>query len=203
MIRGSVSRIKLVMLGSTNVGKSTLAHHYVKGIYLSHQETIGAAFLTKSIKIDESNTLEFQIWDTAGQERYNAITPMYYRGAQVAIVTYDITYAESLDRAKIWIEKLIKEEWEEKNNLMVIALVGNKCDLESRRAIKSREVEDYAKQKGIIFMETSAKTGKNVHKLFDSIANSIPKNIEALSRNVVTSIALSELDSDEQRKCCH
>ena len=190
------------MLGSTGVGKSTLAHQYVKGDFTLHHETIGAAYLTKSLKLDENKTLEFQIWDTAGQERFNSITPMYYRGAQAAIVTYDITYAESLNRAKYWIEKLIKEEWENKNNIMVIALVGNKCDLESRRAIKTREVEKYAKENGIIFKEVSAKSGENVNSLFDSIANSIPKNVEALSRNATVSIALSELDSDEQRNCC-
>ena len=83
------------MLGSSDVGKSTLAYHYVEGYYATLNNTVGAAFMKKTIKLDENRALEFQIWDTAGQERFNAIIPLYYKGAQAAIVTYDITDAEN------------------------------------------------------------------------------------------------------------
>ena len=49
-----------------------------------------AAFLTQTVCLDDT-TVKFEIWDTAGQERYHSLAPMYYRGAQAAIVVYDIT----------------------------------------------------------------------------------------------------------------
>uniref|UniRef100_A0A915MM79 Rab5 n=1 Tax=Meloidogyne javanica TaxID=6303 RepID=A0A915MM79_MELJA len=84
-------QFKLVLLGESAVGKSSLVLRFVKGQFHEYQEsTIGAAFLTQTICLDEA-TVKFEIWDTAGQERYHSLAPMYYRGAQAAIVVYDIT----------------------------------------------------------------------------------------------------------------
>lgn len=60
------------------------------------ESTIGAAFLTQTISLDEATTVKFEIWDTAGQERYKSLAPMYYRNANCAVVVYDITQAVSL-----------------------------------------------------------------------------------------------------------
>ena len=57
------------------------------------ESTIGAAFLTQTIALDENTTVKFEIWDTAGQERYKSLAPMYYRNANCAVVVYDITQA--------------------------------------------------------------------------------------------------------------
>lgn len=55
------------------------------------ESTIGAAFLTQTIALDDTTTVKFEIWDTAGQERYKSLAPMYYRNANCAVVVYDIT----------------------------------------------------------------------------------------------------------------
>lgn len=87
----SKQNLKLVLLGESAVGKSSLVLRFVKGQFHEYQEsTIGAAFLTQTICLDDA-TVKFEIWDTAGQERYHSLAPMYYRGAQAAIVVYDIT----------------------------------------------------------------------------------------------------------------
>lgn len=52
--------------------------------------SFSAAFLTQTVCLDDT-TVKFEIWDTAGQERYHSLAPMYYRGAQAAIVVFDIT----------------------------------------------------------------------------------------------------------------
>ncbi|PIO58398.1 Ras family protein [Teladorsagia circumcincta] len=84
-------QFKLVLLGESAVGKSSLVLRFVKGQFHEYQEsTIGAAFLTQTVCLDDA-TVKFEIWDTAGQERYHSLAPMYYRGAQAAIVVYDIT----------------------------------------------------------------------------------------------------------------
>lgn len=96
---------KLVLLGESSVGKSSLVLRFVKNSFSEHQEsTIGgkdltlfvcciflvAAFLTQTVQC-EGDSLKFEIWDTAGQERYNSLAPMYYRGAHAALVVYDIS----------------------------------------------------------------------------------------------------------------
>ncbi|KAJ2334084.1 GTP-binding protein of the rab/ypt, partial [Coemansia sp. RSA 2673] len=92
------------------------------------ESTIGAAFLTKEVVLDASNTEKLNIWDTAGQERYKSLAPMYYRSALGAIVVYDITQAASFDRAKSWIKELHRQA----DPGIVIALAGNKTDLADR-----------------------------------------------------------------------
>uniref|UniRef100_A0A6I8N1J8 RAB5B, member RAS onco family n=1 Tax=Ornithorhynchus anatinus TaxID=9258 RepID=A0A6I8N1J8_ORNAN len=90
-----ICQFKLVLLGESAVGKSSVVLRFVKGQFHEYQEsTIGAAFLTQSVCLDDT-TVKFEIWDTAGQERYHSLAPMYYRGAQAAIVVYDITNQEA------------------------------------------------------------------------------------------------------------
>ncbi|XP_061616213.1 ras-related protein Rab-5C-like isoform X3 [Phyllopteryx taeniolatus] len=126
-----ICQFKLVLLGESAVGKSSLVLRFVKGQFHEFQEsTIGAAFLTQTVCLDDT-TVKFEIWDTAGQERYHSLAPMYYRGAQAAIVVYDITNEESFARAKNWVKELQRQA----SPHIVIALSGNKADLASKRAV--------------------------------------------------------------------
>jgi len=166
-----IFQFKLVLLGESAVGKSSLVLRFVKGQFLDYQEsTIGAAFLTQTVCLNDT-TVKFEIWDTAGQERYHSLAPMYYRGAQAAIVVYDITNYDSFDRAKKWVKELQRQG----NPNIVIALAGNKVDLASKRKIEIEEAQAYADENGILFMETSAKTAANVNELFVAIAKKLPK----------------------------
>ena len=102
-----------------------------KGQFQDYQEsTIGAAFLTQTVCLDDT-TVKFEIWDTAGQERYHSLAPMYYRGAQAAIVVYDITNSDTFNRAKAWVKELQRQA----SPNIVIALAGNKADLSSKRKV--------------------------------------------------------------------
>merc|ERR1711862_733289 len=121
------------------------------------EPTIGAAFLTQTVALDDA-TIKFEIWDTAGQERYRSLAPMYYRGAAAAIVVYDITNPESFAGAKGWVKELQRRG----DPNVVIALAGNKADLESRRKVEFEEAKAYAEEHGILLMETSAKNASNV-----------------------------------------
>ncbi|KNC81168.1 Ras-like protein Rab-5C [Sphaeroforma arctica JP610] len=157
----NVSQYKLVLLGESAVGKSSLVLRFVKGQFQEYQEsTIGAAFLTQTLSLDDC-TVKFEIWDTAGQERYHSLAPMYYRGAQAAVVVYDVTSAQSFQRAKNWVKELHRQASPD----IVIALAGNKCDL-SQRAVDDEVVDAYASENDLLFMETSAKSAKNVNELF-------------------------------------
>ncbi|CAO0792712.1 unnamed protein product [Mucor circinelloides] len=94
--QGKTYQFKLVLLGESAVGKSSLVMRFVKDHFDEYREsTIGAAFLAQTVTLDDNTIVKFEIWDTAGQERYKSLAPMYYRNANCAVVVYDITQAVS------------------------------------------------------------------------------------------------------------
>ncbi|WPG97497.1 Hypothetical protein R9X50_00027400 [Acrodontium crateriforme] len=182
------AQFKLVLLGESAVGKSSLVLRFVKDQFDDYREsTIGAAFLTQTIALDDQTTVKFEIWDTAGQERYKSLAPMYYRNANCAVVVYDITQAASLDKAKAWVKELQRQA----NENIIIALAGNKADLVAeqpdKRAVTTADAEAYAREANLLFFETSAKTAENVKELFTAMAKKLP--IEQASQRGMRSAA--------------
>ncbi|EPQ60125.1 GTP-binding protein RAB5 [Gloeophyllum trabeum ATCC 11539] len=164
-------QFKLVLLGESAVGKSSLVLRFVKDQFDDYREsTIGAAFLTQTVTLEDQTTVKFEIWDTAGQERYKSLAPMYYRNANCAVVVYDITQSTSLDKAKTWIRELQRQA----DPNIVIALCGNKTDLAARRQVSQEEAQKYAEEEGLMWGETSAKTGEGVSEIFTAIAKKLP-----------------------------
>jgi len=191
---GRFYHFKLVLLGDTAVGKSCLVVRFVRDEFFEFQEpTIGAAFLTQTVTLDDS-TVKFEIWDTAGQERYRSLAPMYYRGAAAAIVVYDITNPDSFTGAKSWVKELQRRG----DPNVVIALAGNKADLESRRKVEFEEANTYAEDNGILHLETSAKNADNVRDLFVEIAKKLPKTPPEPDRESFPVMPPTQ----EKRNCC-
>jgi len=187
---------KLVLLGDTAVGKSSLVLRFVKKQFFEFQEsTIGAAFLTQTVVVGDY-TVKFEIWDTAGQERYHSLAPMYYRGAAAAIVVYDITQRNSFIRAKSWVKELQRQGTQN----IIIALAGNKVDLAEQRQVDAEEAKQYADENGILFLETSAKTNQNVSEVFQLIAKKLPKNVAPQQASNLVQLAVAQQD-DDKKKC--
>ncbi|NXG27672.1 RAB17 protein, partial [Dromaius novaehollandiae] len=156
---------KVVLLGNTSVGKSSLAYRYVKNDFKESLPTMGCSFLTQTLCL-EATTVRLEIWDTAGQEKYHSVCHLYYRGAHAALLVYDITSKESLSRAKLWLQELEKEFLHDE---IVIALVGNKTDLAAERKVAAEEGEEFAKSKSLLYMETSAKSNHQVNEVFTAV----------------------------------
>ena len=94
--------------------------------------------------------------------------PMYYRNANCAVVVYDITQTASLEKARTWIRELQRQA----DPSIIIALCGNKTDLSARRQVSEEEAKSYADEEGLMWAETSAKTGEGVSDLFTAIGKS-------------------------------
>ena len=167
--------------------------------FFFQESTIGAAFLTQTVVLDDT-TVKFEIWDTAGQERYHSLAPMYYRGAQAAIVVYDITNADTFARAKSWVRELQKQARAD----IVIALAGNKSDLGSRRTVEYEEANAYAEENGLLFLETSAKNANNVNEIFLAIARRLPRDSETPAGSGGRQLQEGNAEgSGNMGKCCN
>lgn len=155
------------------VGKSCLLLQFTdKRFQPVHDLTIGVEFGARMVDINEKQ-IKLQIWDTAGQESFRSITRSYYRGAAGALLVYDITRRDTFKHLSVWLE----EARQHSQNNMVIMLIGNKNDLEHRRAVSYDEGKAFADANNLIFMETSAKTAYNVEQAFINTAEKIHENI--------------------------
>jgi len=134
----------------------------------SYISTIGVDFKIRTIDLD-GKTIKLQIWDTAGQERFRTITSSYYRGAHGIIVVYDCTDQESFNNVKQWLQEIDRYACENVNKL----LVGNKCDLTTKKVVDYNAAKEYAEQLNIPFLETSAKNATNVEQAFMTMAAEI------------------------------
>ena len=163
---------KIVLLGDVSVGKTSIASRYCKNSFNEHHiNTIGGAYQQQKVVLDNGAMIKLHIWDTSGQERFRAMTNLYYRDAQVALLTYDITNESSFNSIDFWIKEL---KYKVENENMILCLVGNKCDVsQDDRKITTVRGKNFAEENNMIFYETSAKTGEGVKDLFVTIANKV------------------------------
>jgi small GTP-binding protein len=156
------------------VGKSCILLQFTDNKFRhQHELTIGVEFGAKSIQIN-GKTIKIQIWDTAGQEAFQAITRTYYKGAIGALLVYDITRKETFTHVTKWLEDVRTNS----SKSVTVILIGNKKDLDDKRQVSFEEGEAFAKEHGLMFLETSAKTALNVVEAFNLSAQCILNNIE-------------------------
>ncbi|KAM7348417.1 RAS oncogene family member Rab21 [Cochliomyia hominivorax] len=154
---------KVVLLGEGCVGKTSIVLRYVEDKFNpQHISTLQASFLTKKVTLENGNKVQLNIWDTAGQERFHALGPIYYRGSHGAILVYDITDQDSFQKVKNWVKELKRMLGSE----IILAITGNKTDLEDQRTVSEEDALSYAESVGAHYFETSAKTNENVEEVF-------------------------------------
>ncbi|CAK7346863.1 unnamed protein product [Dovyalis caffra] len=157
---------KLLLIGDSGVGKSTLLLSFTSNNFEDLSPTIGVDFKVKHVTLG-GKKLKLAIWDTAGQERFRTLTSSYYRGAQGIIMVYDVTRRETFTNlSEIWAKEI---DLYSTNQDCIKMLVGNKVDKESERVVAKKEGIDFAREYGCLFLECSAKTRVNVEQCFEEL----------------------------------
>ena len=195
---------KVLLLGNSNVGKSSLFLRFVDDIWNdTFVPTIGVDFKIKTFEID-SKKIKMQIWDTAGQERFKNIIASYYRGAHGILLLYDVTDKDSFKNLSNWLIEIEKNA--SKNVLKV--LIGNKCDLEDKRLVSYNQGKEFADTYGLKFIETSAKKNLNVNEAFETLGRELmnassDKKIVKQNNNKKISVAKAQdLNVNKKSGCC-
>ena len=155
---------KIIFLGDQAVGKSSILNRFYQDKFEpDYQATIGLDFHSKNTEIN-GTSVRLLLYDTAGQEKFKSLIPMYIRDANIILIVYDISVKESFTHTDYW----VNETKELKREDAIFVLIGNKTDLEDKRAISTKDAENYATEKGFLFQEVSAKTGDGIEELFTS-----------------------------------
>ncbi|XP_004438227.1 PREDICTED: ras-related protein Rab-26 [Ceratotherium simum simum] len=159
-----------MLVGDSGVGKTCLLVRFKDGAFLAGTfiSTVGIDFRNKVLDVDGMK-VKLQIWDTAGQERFRSVTQAYYRDAHALLLLYDVTNKASFDNIQAWLTEI--QEHAQHN--VVLMLLGNKVDSAQEHVVKREDGEKLAKEYGLPFMETSAKTGLNVDLAFLAIAKEL------------------------------
>jgi len=191
---------KIVILGDTGVGKTSIVLQYVENRFnVMSSPTIGASFLSKTLWIDGARC-RLQLWDTAGQERFRSLAPMYYRGAAAAVLVYDVTSPETYKKAKEWVKELRTNVFED----IILVVVGNQVDKMYPKVTKE-EASEYAASIGALFFETSAKKNTGIEELFLEIAKLLveTKSYSVAHVNTRDISVVEEKPKKEDGVCCN
>ncbi|XP_071912635.1 ras-related protein Rab7-like isoform X1 [Coffea arabica] len=167
------SLLKIIVIGDSGVGKTSLMNQYVhKKFTHQYKATIGADFSTKEIQIDDK-LVTLQIWDTAGQERFHSLGAAFYRGADCCVLVFDVNLLRSFETLQNWHAEFLKQADPVNPESFPFVLIGNKVDVNYGRsqAVPEMTVKDWCASRGNIpYYETSAKEDYNVDHAFTSIA---------------------------------
>ena len=157
-----IPKYKLIFLGDQSVGKSCILNRFLNDTFIEdYQATIGLDFQSKNVQIDNQD-IHLLLYDTAGQEKFRSLIPMYTRDANIILLVYDISNRDSFTNLSQWLKDLTNVNMEE----VILCIVGNKIDLNDKRAVNTEEGKKFAEEHDFIFQEISAKTGEGFSDLF-------------------------------------
>ena len=200
--------VKLLLVGDTTVGKTSLLLQYTENIFPEeHGATIGVEYKIKMFQYRDFQ-VKLHIWDTAGQERFHSITNNFFHNADGILFVYDITNEKTFEGAKNWIK-----EAEEIGDYFKKIIIGNKCDLEDKRKVTLEQLNEFANEEKINFFETSAKENINLKEVFNRIVELIFEgkddeeiireySVKKSSLSVASKRTLGKNKLKDSEKCC-
>ena len=160
--------IKVVLVGESGVGKTSIISQFTSKKFDPHRETsLSAQFISKTVNFtDLGKQIKFDIWDTVGQEKYRSLAKIFYKDAKVIVFVYDITTEYSFNELKnYWYE----ETKANSDGNPILAVVGNKIDLYKEQKVSNNDGKEFAEKIGAIFQTTSAQSDSGISTLFDNI----------------------------------
>ncbi len=191
--------IKVIIVGDSGVGKTSIFTTYIDQIYRNmHIPTIGVDYALQKIQLDDK-LVKLQIWDTAGLERYRSLTCHYFRGADVICIVYDITNRESFANLEKWI-RVIEEDTGGEDFLYVF--IGNKIDKAAFRKVSAEEGALFAAARAAGFFETSAKTAASISDVFTGLAKEVLQRGNTKHVPRVIEFPLEEEPKDKPKRFC-
>eukprot|EP00518_Triparma_eleuthera_P003394 CAMPEP_0182454132 /NCGR_PEP_ID=MMETSP1319-20130603/898_1 /TAXON_ID=172717 /ORGANISM="Bolidomonas pacifica, Strain RCC208" /LENGTH=210 /DNA_ID=CAMNT_0024652111 /DNA_START=8 /DNA_END=637 /DNA_ORIENTATION=- len=202
--------LKLIILGDSGVGKTSLMNQYVNRRFTNqYKATIGADFLTKEVML-EDKLVTMQIWDTAGQERFQSLGVAFYRGADACVLVFDITNLKSFEQLDSWRDEFLIQAGPRDPENFPFVVLGNKCDKETERRVTKARATSWCKTKGVTpipYFETSAKEAIKVDAAFQHIATMALANDQQEPIYVPDTINLNEGQNQNQERgggggCC-
>ena len=188
-------KYKVVLMGASSAGKTSIVVRFSRGTFGGDQEsTIGAAFISREVTT-EKGSITLHIWDTAGQERYRSLVPKYSQGSKAIIIVFDATEQESFESAQSWYTEALDLH----GNKVKYYLVANKIDLPTN--VDLEKVQEYARENGLQYFATSAKTGENINNLFDAVAYDVASMFTPADQDP-DAILLEAQKREKKGGCC-
>lgn len=153
---------KVIVVGDSGVGKTSIVGRYMNKYNQSEKATIGASYSSRVVNID-GYKISFDIWDTAGQERFRSVNTIFYKEAYICILVYDITKKDSFTNIKKYWYDTVKE-----NSLpgIIFGLAGNKLDLFEKEEVNKNEAEEFSAEINATFKLTSALENTSIDDFF-------------------------------------
>ena len=167
----SPDKLKVVLLGESGVGKTSIISQFISGKFDSDCiSSLSAQYISKTVDFNDINkSIKFDIWDTAGQEKFRALAKIFYRDAKVICLCYDISSEKSFIELKdYWYEQQVKLFSE---GDPIYAVVANKSDLYAKSEVPDEKGKAFAKEINGIFQSTSAKSNSGINTLFNNIGH--------------------------------
>jgi len=195
--------LKIVVLGESGVGKTSLLLRYVQDKFtLNTKSTIGASFLQKRVDLPDGQVATCQIWDTAGQERFAGLGTQFFRGSDGVIFVFDITKRETFEALEQWRKTFLIQAGEEGNEDFPMLIIGNKIDMEDQRAVTTKDLKDWCKEHNNLFsLETSVKNCINVDKAFQTIVKLIVEKMPPTEIKYET-VDITTTNTGSGNTCC-
>ena len=163
---------KVVIIGDASVGKTSIILRYTSNTFSDNiKPTIGCDHYEREIELPNKSKVKLSIWDTAGQERFRGLSSSYYKKAKCVVLVYDITKKSSFEKLDFWRDEIMNFADEE----ILVVVVGNKTDMQEKRAVTLEEAEKYAQKHRYFYLETSALENGDQHiqKVFEYVAANI------------------------------
>ena len=163
-------RFKLVILGDSGVGKTSLVNYEINNSFINKiDSSVVFAHSFKNFSICHK-IVRLNIWDTCGQKIYHSSIKNFYKSALCIIIVFSLESLDSFNNVDGWINEIKNNNYEDS----IITLIGNKSDLSKTNIIKKDLIEDYCKKNDIkLYFEASAKTGENVHEIFKNLVKQL------------------------------